>query len=400
MTATDDYRELFLSEAADHLLSIVDGLLALENDPVDAEAVESVFRAAHNLKSMASAMGCDRTAQHVHRMESLMDSVRRGARPADRGLVDRMLRSVDEARRLIEMESGGELPTHLSGGPTDSLVGESDEATPGVTSDPMVRVSVARIDDLAQLVVRLDEVVALLPADGTFLDGSDAAAETVRDLRDAVAALRREVMLTRTVAVGDLFRRYPRMVRDLGRELGKDVALMLEGVDVELDRAVVAHIADPIVHLLRNAVDHGIERPAERVAAGKAPRGVVRLSAIPADGEVVITVSDDGAGMDAEELWEEAVHRGLVHPVDRAHYGEEDVRLLACTPGFTTVRTPTQVSGHGVGLDVVAGAARELGGTLTVRSVPGRGTTFSMRLPLWLGQGARRLSAPSLFTTE
>ncbi len=256
-----------------------------------------------------------------------------------------------------------------------------------------------RIDEIAGLAARIEEIVSRLPADAAP-DADPAVPEAVADLHEAVSALRREIMLTRTIAVGDLFRRYPRMVRDLGRELGKDVALMLEGTEVELDRAVVARIADPIVHLLRNAVDHGIERPAERVAAGKAPRGTVRLGAALSGGDVLVTVSDDGAGMDAEEIWEEALHRGLVHPVERAHYDEEDVRLLACRPGFTTVRTPTHVSGHGVGLDVVAGTARELGGTLTVRSVPGRGTTFSMRLPLWLGRGGRTAGAPTLFPAD
>lgn len=399
MGRTDDYQDLFLAEAADHLLSIVDGLLALESDAADHDAVESVFRAAHNLKSMAAAMGCDRTAQHVHRMESLMDSVRRGARPADRTLVDRMLRSVDEARRLIEVESGGELPAHLSGGPRDHLAGASSSPDPVVVPEAVVRVSVARIDELVGLAERLDDaVVRISTVEGQHVD--PVLADDIAELREVAATLHREVMLTRTVAVGDLFRRYPRMVRDLGRELGKDVALQLEGMDVELDRAVVDRIADPIAHLLRNAVDHGVERPADRVTAGKPTRGTVRLSAMRSGGFATITISDDGAGIDVETIWAEAVKRGMVDPAERPHYGDEEVRLLCCRSGLTTVHTPTQVSGHGIGLDVVAGALRAVGGTLSVRSVRGRGTNFAMRLPLWLGQSGPASSLPSLFEPE
>ena len=398
MPVTADYRDMFLAEAAEHLQVIVDGLLALESDAGDTAAVESVFRAAHNLKSMAAAMGCSRTAQHVHRMETLMDSVRRGARPAYRMLIDRMLRSVDETRRLIQLESGGHLPAPR----TDAVSGlaEVEEAPPAVTDpDASVRVPVRRVDRMIAMSERLEEWIARL--DLATAGRRDADVEdTLGELRQTLGEMRQELLRARTLKLGELFRRCPRMVRDLGRELGKDVALHLEGLDVELDRAVVERIAEPIAHLLRNAVDHGIELPQRRKAAGKQPCGLIRLAASRAVASVVITVSDDGAGMDIEGIWDEAVRRGIVSPTLRYKFDDDKVRRLTTSPGFSTVATPNRVSGHGVGLDVVDDVVEHLGGSLTVRSVGGRGSSFTMRLPATTSDGEGRPPSPTLFPAE
>ena len=397
MPVTEDYRGMFMAEAAEHLQTIVDGLLALEGEAGDADAVESVFRAAHNLKSMAAAMGCGRTAQHVHRMETLMDSVRRGARPADRMLIDRMLRSVDETRRLIQLESGGHLPAPRTDAAQETI--EPDETPPPADPDASVRVPVKRVDAMIALSERLDEWGArldLATAGRRDADVEDALGE----MRQTVARLRQELMRARTVKLGELFRRYPRMVRDLGRELGKDVALHLEGLDVELDRAVVERIAEPIAHLLRNAVDHGIEEPEEREASGKQPCGLIRLAASRTAASVVITVSDDGAGMDVEAIWDEAVRRGVVRPTLRHKFDDDAVRELTTSPGFSTIATPNRVSGHGVGLDVVSDVVEHLGGSLTVRSVAGRGSSFTMRLPATTTDGEGRPQGPTLFPAD
>ena len=397
MTVTDDYREMFLAEAAEHLQAIVDGLLALEGEAGDTDAVEAVFRAAHNLKSMAAAMGCVRTAQHVHRMETLMDSVRRGARPADRLLIDRMLRSVDETRRLIQLESGGHLPAPRTGSMSEPA--EAEEPQASTDPDATVRVPVRRVDRMIGMAERLEEWVARL--DLATAGRRDAEIEdAVSELRGTVGELRQELLRARTVKLGELFMRYPRMVRDLGRELGKDVALHVEGLDVELDRAVVERIAEPIAHLLRNAVDHGIEPPEAREAAGKQPCGVIRLAASRAAASVVITVSDDGAGMDVETIWDEAVRRGIVRPTLRYKLDDDAIRRLATSPGFSTVATPNRVSGHGVGLDVVEDVVEHLGGSLIVRSVEGRGSSFSMKLPATTAEAEARPPGPALFPPE
>ncbi|MBN2404120.1 MAG: chemotaxis protein CheA, partial [Coriobacteriia bacterium] len=181
-----------------------------------------------------------------------------------------------------------------------------------------------------------------------------------------------------------IFNRFPRMVRDLAHDLGKDVAFEMEGLDIELDRTVLDEIGDPIVHLLRNSADHGIEPPQDRKAAGKPERGTVRLVAQREREQVRIVVSDDGRGMDVERIWQKAVERGMVSPEERDSYTQQDVLLLTCSPGFSTAQAATKVSGRGVGMDVVKGKIEYLGGTLVIRSHPGEGTQMVLSLPLTL----------------
>lgn len=174
------------------------------------------------------------------------------------------------------------------------------------------------------------------------------------------------------------------MVRDLARALDKDVVFRMEGLGIELDRTVLDEIGDPIVHLLRNSIDHGIERAEARKAAGKPPKGTVTLSAKRERDTVRITISDDGAGIDAERIWAKACSVGLVGPDDRATFDDDDILMLTCAPGFSTVEQATRVSGRGVGMDAVKGKIEYLGGSLAIRSKVGVGTDFELTLPLTL----------------
>jgi two-component system chemotaxis sensor kinase CheA len=186
------------------------------------------------------------------------------------------------------------------------------------------------------------------------------------------------------VPVGNIFNRFPRMVRDLARDLGKDVGFEMDGLDIELDRTVLDEIGDPIVHLLRNAVDHGLESAEERKKAGKSEKGIVRLAAVRERDSVEIVVSDDGRGMDVERIWGKACERGLVDRGQRDAYTDKDILRFTCTPGFSTTETATKVSGRGVGMDVVRGKIEYLGGSLTIRSTAGQGSEFVLTLPLTL----------------
>ncbi|MGG5822187.1 ATP-binding protein [Falsiroseomonas sp. HW251] len=190
------------------------------------------------------------------------------------------------------------------------------------------------------------------------------------------------VMEMRVVAVGGLLGRLPRLVRALAQSTGKEIELTVEGEEVTIDRSLVELLADPLLHLVRNAVDHGVEPPADRLAAGKPPRASLRISAARRTGQVVVRVADDGRGIDRERVLKRAVERGLV-PVGLAgRLSEEEVFALLFRPGFSTAETITETSGRGVGLDVVQDAVRRAGGTLEVASQPGAGTAFTLRLPL------------------
>jgi len=530
MGEMDAYKDIFLSESAEFIQSITDGLLALEAEPGDLEPVESVFRGAHSLKGMAAAMGYERTADLTHKMESLMDRVRAGERTPDSVLIDLMLEAVDAVRGLIDDEAAdrneidpsglisrivemteesapaqeapadavlaplprssakegrafrvvvtleegcvlkavraymvikrlshmGEVldtepstreledeqfgreftvvlgteasepavhdavmaiseveaaqvgavevqqlayPTNHSEGPdVGSAEGRRRTAIPKLSETQTVRVAIGHLDNLVNLVGELVILRSRLDRVAVELQDRELT-DAIEDLHRVAGELQHEVMHTRMVPVGNIFSRFPRMVRDLARDLGKDVDLQMSGLDIELDRTVLDEIGDPIVHLLRNSIDHGIESPEQREAAGKPRRGTVRLNATRERDNVHITVSDDGAGIACDRVWERAVELGLAAREDRDAYSDEQVLLFTCVPGFSTTSAANKVSGRGVGMDVVKGKIEHLGGSLRIESTPGAGSTFVLALPLTLAivQALLIVSADQVF---
>jgi len=207
--------------------------------------------------------------------------------------------------------------------------------------------------------------------------------------------------------VWQVFDRFPRLVRDLARELGKQVAFRVEGKEIELDRAILDELGDPLLHLLRNAVDHGVESQAERRRRGKKPEAEIVLAAVRERASVAISVSDDGRGIDRKSILERAKRDGVVDPHAEALTDDQLLRVLA-RPGFSTAEAVTSVSGRGVGIDVAVTRIRALGGSIEIRSVEGKGTTFVMRLPVTLaivraliaGVGAERYALPLTYVSE
>ncbi|WP_201316380.1 chemotaxis protein CheA, partial [Dyella sp. EPa41] len=220
---------------------------------------------------------------------------------------------------------------------------------------------------------------------------------------DRVAdALQNAVLGMRMQPVGRLFQRFPRIVRDLSRQLGKEVELVQEGEGTDLDRSLVEALADPMVHLIRNALDHGLEMPADRERAGKPRKGKVTLSASQRGERIVISVADDGRGMNPDVLRRKAVEKGVIDEAQAARLTENECYELIFRPGFSTAATVSDISGRGVGMDVVKTRVAELGGTLQVRSQLGRGSTLELAVPLTLAiqrvlmvrVGARLLALP------
>jgi two-component system chemotaxis sensor kinase CheA len=246
-----------------------------------------------------------------------------------------------------------------------------------------VRVDAERLDQLmhlmGELVLHRTTVEAL--AAGAGVPGLTQA---VQDLTRASQALQAMVMQVRMIPVEAVFLRFPRLVRDLQAKLGKDVELRLVGKETELDRTVVDALGDPLVHLVRNALDHGLERPQERVAAGKPATGVLEISARHAGGNVVITVTDDGRGIDAARVARTAAERGLIAEDSVAGVDAARAAELLFQPGFSTAEGVSDLSGRGVGMDAVRASIRRLGGEVLLRSEPGAGTTAQIRLPLTL----------------
>jgi len=242
-----------------------------------------------------------------------------------------------------------------------------------------IRIDLRRLDNMMNLVGELVVARGRLSQLASEL-GDQTLEDTVNDASRLIADLRDEITASRMVPVWQVFDRFPRTVRDAARALGKRVEFTIEGNDIELDRSMLDEIGGAIVHLLRNAVDHGIETPAEREAAGKPPIGRLGLSAVRDRSAVVIKVSDDGRGINRDRVLARAKADGLVEMTKTVLTEDELLRLLA-RPGFSTAETVTNLSGRGVGVDAAYTRVRALGGAMDIRSVPGQGTTMVMRLP-------------------
>jgi two-component system, chemotaxis family, sensor kinase CheA len=251
-----------------------------------------------------------------------------------------------------------------------------------------VRVNIDKIDGLIDLVGELVITQSMLDQFEQF-EREDFDADRLALLRQGLAQLARHtrllqesVMGIRMLPIGAVFSRFPRMVRDLSQKLGKQVKLELVGEQTELDKTVMEKIGDPLVHLVRNAIDHGLEQPERRRAAGKAETGTLRLEASHRGGSIVVEISDDGAGLNREAIVAKAIQRGLIASGEKL--SDEEVAELIFQPGFSTAAVTTDLSGRGVGMDVVRRNVTDLGGSVGIRSTPGKGSVFTITLPLTL----------------
>jgi two-component system chemotaxis sensor kinase CheA len=261
----------------------------------------------------------------------------------------------------------------------------------GVSADNILRVDAERIDSVLNLVGELILAKSMLqqtmvefderfPKDSLRGKFSDVMAFQARVLSD----LQRSVMKIRMVPVDQLFRRFPRTVRDVAHQCGKEVELVIQGGDTDLDKGILDTIAEPLMHILRNAVGHGIETPEERTRAGKSPHGTLRLKAYHQGNQVVIEISDDGRGIDVEKVRQRALAQRMLKPDEAARLSETETLELILRPGFSTAEEITELSGRGIGLDVVQTVLARIKGTVQIDTVAGRGTSFRLRLPLTL----------------
>lgn len=243
-----------------------------------------------------------------------------------------------------------------------------------------IRVNISQLDTIMNLVGELVISKSRLLQIATEYDIPELR-EAVSIMDKAITSLQDEIMQMRMVKVERVFSKFPRMVRDLARKLGKKVDLIMEGLDTELDRTVLDEISDPLVHLVRNAVDHGIESPEERKKAGKDEVGRIRLSAWREKNNIIIEIEDDGRGLDVEKIKQKAMERGLITQNEAESMSDEEIKMLVFTPGFSTRDEASEISGRGIGMDVVKTTVEKLGGTIKIFSEKGKGTKIRIQLP-------------------
>jgi two-component system chemotaxis sensor kinase CheA len=398
MTAREqEYRELFMAEALEYYDAMSRHLSELERNPQDVGALNELFRLMHNLKANARAMGFIDMGEVAHKMETLFGQIRGNERTFTGSLVTLTFRAVDILGNMIRAVGAGQdsadakplldnLEQLIQGQevvetqeePTEEEA-ETDAARKLELSD-LVYIPVKKLDNLlnlvGELVIDRDRILTLAAE-----LGHPALQATARHLFRISDDLQYSVMDVRLVGAGVLLNKFPRVVRDVASAENKQVELTLEGQDVQIDRNVLQLITDALLHIVRNAVSHGLETPETRQAAGKPATGKLLISALTERDDVLIQVQDDGRGIDTEAVRKKAIRKGLVTTEAAALLDEQEVWALLFEPGFSMADKITDISGRGVGLDVVKLAIDSLGGRLRVNSELGKGTTFTLVLP-------------------
>lgn len=403
----------FEAEAIDHLALIEASLLALEQDPQNSDAIHQAFRSFHTLKGVAGFLHLGPIHRLAHEVESVLELARHQRLAITPALITLVLRSLDATRALVAQVShalagapGAGTPVPVStlllelrvaqGAPHEATGnhGASADSLPEETPAPPTSVESPGMP--ATLRVHSDQLDAVLDGVGELVIAQSQILECCRELAPSSPALaghlarlgritkdlQRQAMAMRLVPAKPAFQKVERWVRDLSHALEKKVTFESDGEDTAMDRKVVEELSDALLHMVRNSLDHGIERPETRLAAGKPAHGTVRLRAGHRGSHLIVELSDDGRGIDPDRVWKKARERGLVQ--DDRPLTREQILQLIFTPGFSTADTITDISGRGVGMDVVRGRIEQLRGSIEIETETGRGTTFRIQLPLTL----------------
>jgi len=425
----------FLVESHENLSRLDQELVALEKEPQDAALLASIFRTMHTIKGTCGFLGFSILEAISHEAENLLSQLRDGKRRFTPPLGSLILETVDATRRVLASieASGGEGPEKFealigrlravaAGDPGQEppaqpvISAQADDPTPREPTAPVPNEAVittpssaerrtappeeaaARVSQVADANIRvgvalldklMDLVGELVLTRNQILqcnsEREDAALNaTSQRLNLITTELQEGVMKTRMQPIRVVWNQLPRVVRDMSVALGKQIRLELVGDETELDRSIIEAIRDPLVHLVRNACDHGIETPAERTAAGKSAEGTLTLRAYHEGGKVNIEIADDGAGIQVQRIREKAVEKGLLRPDQAEKLSEREALNLIFHPGFSTAQTVTNLSGRGVGMDVVKSHIDRIGGVVDLSTRSGEGTVVRLKIPLTL----------------
>ena len=435
------YRE-FIDEAVLNLEEVEHHLLSLEASPDDATIIDAIFRPFHTIKGVAGFLNLAEINSLSHLYEDLLDGVRRHKVIVSGELIDLILEGVDTLRRLISELSRaleqGETPKFsvnlkvfkkkIRDAQENKLVTQTrkkDTSAPGQKEsggdngtagngkdsdyirDSFVRVDIGKLDQLIDMIGELVIVQNILTDDHMISNNSDEKLQrNVTQLKRISNQLRDLSTSLRMVPVKDIFHKMQRVVRDLSRKSEKDIALEIHGESTEIDRSIADELYEPLVHIIRNNCDHGIEPPDERISRGKTRSGTIVLNAYHRGGRVVIEVSDDGRGIDFDAIRKKAIEREIIKQNEQV--SEQRLLDIIFNPDFSTSKTVTEISGRGVGLDVVKRTINRLNGNVEVQTRKDEGSTFTINLPLTLamidgvvvGVGVERYILPSVNVRE
>jgi two-component system chemotaxis sensor kinase CheA len=393
----DDLIADFVAECREMLEALGGEIVAWEAEPDDRARLDSIFRFVHTVKGNCGFFEFPRLEALSHAAEDALADVRAGRRQPDAHLVSAVLGVIDRIAEMISaIEAGEDMPAGddsalihalapgAEGAAAPAAVALAEGQGRAASAPRTIRLSVELLDRVMstvsdmvlarnELARRLREAPTDVVVDGAF----ERLSVIIADMRDAITR-------TRMQRIENLFVGLPRMVRDLSAELGKQVLVDIEGGDVELDREMIEMIRDPLTHIIRNAVDHGIEKPAERLKAGKREIGILSVSARQSGNQILIDIHDDGRGIDGKKLVAKALDVGLLEMDDASKLSPREQLALIFEAGLSTAKEVTSISGRGVGMDVVRSNVERIGGIVEVDSKPGEGTRMTLRVPLTL----------------
>ena len=413
----------FLVESHENLSRLDQDLIELELHPKDSCRLASIFRTIHTIKGTCGFFAFSTLEKITHQAETLLSQLRDGKRELSPALVSLVLETVDATRKVLaSIEASGkegpdlyedlterlrfeaqclcgtgsqssprELPDAAaelhrglnSADHPDGARVEDDTTRSSAVVDANIRVGVVHLDKLMDLVGEL--VLTRNQILQFNAEREDPALNaTSQRLNLITTELQEGVMKTRMQPIGMVWNKLPRVVRDMAVALGKQIRLKMDGADTELDRTIIEAIKDPLVHLVRNSCDHGIEIPEVRTSAGKSPQGTLMLRAYHEGGQVNIEIGDDGTGIDVAQVKQKAVEKGLLRPEQAEKLSDREALNLIFQPGFSTAQTVTKVSGRGVGMDVVKSNIEKIGGVVDISNRPGEGSTVKLKIPLTL----------------
>jgi len=392
----------FLDDADCHLNVLDSALISLEQNGHDPEVVRQTLGALHTLKGNSGMMGYESFKNYIHLTEELLKKISDG--DADRQLPE-LINILGDGANIIRNALQGigkdnssnpdlsenlrSLRRYIDGAEYSAVKPAVDpDAYLGVRTDT-IKVDFTRLDALLDLVgelvifkTRLGQLEGRIQAELFSKPLAKELNESLELMGKTVSGLQEGIMRARMLPVSHVFNRFPKMVRDIAASHGKEIRLVFEGEDTELDKTVIDELGEPLIHIIRNAIDHGIEAPGERRAKGKDGTGTLTLSAVQESNYVIIRVKDDGRGINLERVREIGISRGLIS--DEDPLDSQGASSLIFAAGFTTKREVDDISGRGIGLDVVHKKISQLNGRVTADSSPDRGTTFTIKLPLSL----------------
>lgn len=408
MSEMDEALQEFLVESREHVDLLETELVALEKG-VTPERIKLIFRAVHTIKGSCGWFGFERLERVTHAGESVLSALRDERLAPSAHLVEALLALVDVVREcLTSVATSGKEPEKDWGAVVarlEAILDGNTSSSQPVPAEPgtfaadrdfdkphtqslvpgdSIRVDVTVLDRLmnqiGELVLIRNELMQLTESG----DEKVSIRSSIQRLNGITAELQASVMKTRMRQIGSIWSQYPRLVRDIAAECGKRAQVMMEGAETELDRSLLESLVAPLTHLVRNAIDHGLETAERRVALGKDATGTLRVRAYHEGGQVNVELTDDGAGLDVERIRRRAIERGLLSQHEALETSERDIYQLIFRPGFSTKEEVTNLSGRGVGLDVVKSNTESIGGSVEVLCKAGQGTTFKLRIPLTL----------------